>query len=154
MAGGMRLTDTVELVYCVDVRSDRFWLDAAVLLRGTLPGWPLSRELAPPWPKPAPFGPGGGSSPGRHNIFIASRDRALWIDRSFRLPLNGFNVVALDHADDPVNLPIVREMFTINSDLGAAPSDPLLISFTFKDAAQQLRRSLEESARVQAFLHP
>jgi hypothetical protein len=47
----------------------------------------------------------------------------LWIDRSFRLPLNEFNVVMLDHADDPVNLPVVHEMFTINSDLGAAPSD-------------------------------
>jgi hypothetical protein len=70
-----------------------------------------------------------------------------------RLPLNEFNVVMLDRADHPVDLPIVHEMITIDADLGTAPSsDGFQLSLAMKNAVQQLSRSLEESARVRAFL--
>jgi hypothetical protein len=151
--GAVCLTEHVELVHSIDVRAQRFWLDAAVLLRGSLPGWQISRT--PPEPRsPRPLlAPGGGAHVGPNSFFVDRRDRVLWINRSFRLPLNECNLVILDHADEPIEVPVVHAILTINSDLGAAPSEAFLIAHAMRDAVQRLIQSLEESVHVQAFLH-
>ena len=150
--GGMSLTETVKLVYSIGIRGDRFWLDAVVLVRSARP-WPRATTAPPPQPRLPALGPGAGGCVGRHHIFIARTDRVVWINRSFPIRLNEFNLLMLDHADDPVKLPSVHDIFTIHSDLGAAPSDGIAITHAIKDAAQQLRVLLEESVRVRAFLH-
>lgn len=91
---------------------------------------------------------------GRHDIFVDSRERVLWINGSFQLPLGEFNVVMLDRADDPVNLPVLNEMCTVEWDLGAAPQDPFEMSLAIRHPAERLRRSLQEFTPVRRFIHP
>jgi hypothetical protein len=150
--GSLSMTETVTLVYNIGLRGDRFWLIAAVLLRSTRP-WPLV-TTGPGLPRSRPPSlVGGGSRVGRHYIFIDQLARVVLINESLRLPLTEFNIVMLDQADHPVDLPTVHEMITINPDLGAAASDGFQLSLAVRDAARYLRRSLEGCARVRAFLN-
>lgn len=152
-SGSTPLTQSAQLFHSIVVRDNRFCLNAAVLLRG-VPGWYLlSAPPHSPRSRGQALGPGGGTSASRHSIFVGTRERILWLNRSVPLPLTEFNVVLLDRFDDPIDLPIVQDMFTIHSDLGAVPSDPIAISYALEHAAQQLKRLLEDSARVRAFLH-
>jgi hypothetical protein len=41
--GSLSMTETVTLVYCIGLRGEHFWLEAAVLLRSTRP-WPPARQ--------------------------------------------------------------------------------------------------------------
>jgi hypothetical protein len=152
-SGSTPLTERAQLFHSIVVRDNHFSLNAAVLLRG-IPGWYLlSAPTHSPRSQGPALGPGGGSSASRHSIFVSTKERILWLNRSVPLPLTEFNVVLLDRFDDPIDLPIVQDMFTIDSDLGAAPSEPVAIGHAFKHAAQQLKGLLEDSARVRAFLH-
>jgi hypothetical protein len=150
--GSLSMTEAVTLVYCIGLRGEHFWLEGAVLLRSKRP-WPPATAPVLPRSKPPPF-VGSASRVGRHYIVIDQVARVVRISESLQLPLNEFNVVMLDLADHPVDLPIVYEMLTIGADLGAAPStDGFQLSLAMQDVVQQLSRSLEESARVRAFLN-
>jgi hypothetical protein len=149
--GGTSLSEKVALVYCLDIRDDRFELVAAVLLRGARPGW--QRDTRPPEPRmfSRPRASGGGASAGRHWVLVDIDNRALWLNGSIHLPLNQSNVVMLDHADDDSKPPILHSTHSIDADLGAAPPDPLQVAFATIGAAERLRERLEQFAPVRAF---
>jgi len=149
--GGTSLSEKVALVYCMDVRNDRFELVAAVLLRGARPGWQRLTNRPAPRPMRRPPVSGGGAGAGRHWVFVDIDNRALWINGAIQLPLNQSNVVLLDHADDNSKPPTVHSMHMIDADLGAAPPDPLQVAFAAIGAAERLRERLEQFAPARAF---
>jgi hypothetical protein len=150
-SGGTSLSEKVALVYCLDIRNDRFELVATVLLRGERPGW--QRVTHPPDPRmlTRPRASGGGASAGRHWVLVDIDNRALWLNGSIHLPLNQSNIVMLDHADDDSKPPTLHSTHTINADLGAAPPDPLQVAFAAIGAAERLRERLEQFAPARAF---
>ncbi len=121
MGGATSLTDRVVLVHSIDFRDGHFWLDAAVLLRGHQPGWHQTGTSPDPQRIRRRIArSGGGASAGRHFIFVDRGDRAVWVDDDLQIQLGEFNVVLLDGADEPTELPIVCDKFAIAADLGAA----------------------------------
>jgi hypothetical protein len=142
MGGATSLTDRVVLVHSIDLRDGHFWLDAAVLLRGRQPGWYQTRRPPDPQRIRRRMGrSGGGASAGRHLIFVDRGDRAVWVDDDLQIPLGEFNVVLLDGADEPAELPIVCDKFAIAADLGAAP--PTMLPSTQTPAVKTLTATTE-----------
>jgi hypothetical protein len=125
VGGCILLNRRVALVHCFDIRDGRYFLDAAVVLRGTRPDWYAT--ATPPDPRlrlPPQRTSGGGAGAGRHFIYVDRDNRAVYVNRDQRIPLDEFNVLLLEGADDPDQAPVLHERLTIDPDFGPAPALP------------------------------
>ena len=156
-AGGVILNERTVLVYSIrEVEGSRL-LDAAVLVRGSVPNWYRGGPAAPP-PPPFSFPRGSGASAGRYFVSIVRADREVWIDTTMRVPLEDSNVLLLDEAGDSVVPPVVFGRARISPDLGTRapsgnfPSSPEARVAVMRAEVTELRRRLEACDAVIDYL--
>ena len=118
-SGGITLNDRTIVVYGMKEAEGSWLLDAAVMLRGSVPNWYRTGSAAPP---PPPFSEprGNGASAGKYFVSIVRTAGEVWIDTTMRVPLENFNVLLLDEADDSVGMPLIHGRVRISPDLGSA----------------------------------
>jgi hypothetical protein len=118
-SGGIILNDRTIVVYSMNEAEGSWLLNAAVMLRGSVPNWYSTGSTAPP---PPPFSAprGSGSSVGKYFVSIVRTHREVWIDTTMRIPLENFNVLLLDAPSDSVGMPVVHGRVRISPDMGSS----------------------------------
>ena len=156
-SGGIILNDRTIVVYSMKEAEGSWLLDAAVMLRGSVPNWYRTGSAAPP---PPPFsGPrGNGASAGKYFVSIVRSDREVWIDTTMRVPLENFNVLLLDEAGDSVAMPVIHGRVSISPDLGSgalsgnSQSSRDARTAAVRAAVAELQRRLESCDDVSNYL--
>jgi hypothetical protein len=150
-AGGtIFLNDRTALLYSMRETDGCWMLEAAVLLRGSVPKWYFPGSNVQRLRRPL-FSSGTSKSVGNYFVSIVTAEREVWIDRTTRFFLEDSNVLLLDEADDPIVPPVVFGLTTVSPNLGPCPQEDPLGS-TLQVAIAELQGRVEKSATVRHFL--